>query len=176
MTAAADPQPGDVFVTRSPGALGKIIRLGERLHGGGKAAYWNHAGIVVDNQGGTVEAAARGVVRNTITAHPTRLILPFPEGVDRAKVAHFAVSQLGLHYGYFEVCLLGLDCILPLRFHDHGKRSWICSELAAAALVAGGWSPSLISALTMPSDLVIELTGTKVPASVTTTDGTARAL
>lgn len=51
--------PGDFFVERSPGFGSALIRLGTR-------SRYNHAGIVVDTHGTTLEAMPQGAVWRTL--------------------------------------------------------------------------------------------------------------
>lgn len=149
--------PGDIGAVSGSAFLSRTIQLGQRLHGD---AYWrwNHIFVVVDSDGGTVEAAANGVVRSNVANHGTTLNLGCPTGVDRAKVTEYAVSQLGVEYGYLDVALMGVDCLTHARLHWRGD-SLICSELGALALAAGGWTLPEPAALVMPADLCLYLRG-----------------
>ena len=148
---------GDIGATRGSGFAARLIRFGQRLHGD-RYYRWNHIFVVVDDQGGTVEAGGHGVERSNVSKHPETLNLGCPAGVDRARVAGLAVSKLGVEYGYLDVVLLGIDCLTGAELHLRRGDSLICSQLGALALIAGGWHSPLPPALTMPADLVAALT------------------
>lgn len=149
-------QPGDIGVTTGSTLTDRVIQLGQHLHGDGAASKWNHAFVIVDNDGGTIEAQAAGVVRSEVSRHPHHVLFECPAGVNRAEVVKFAIQQLGTEYDWIDIVALGIDCLLHTKLHEHTD-AWICSELAAAALIAGGWKPPLQPALTMPADLFSEL-------------------
>lgn len=153
---------GDIGVSHSPGFIGHLIRTGERMTNSRQWAKWNHAFVVMDDRGNTIEAGGKGVVRNNVSSHPEHLILHHPAGVDRNKIVACAIKNLGVEYGYFDDVLLGFDCLTHLKLHQHGD-SLICSELATICLIAGGWkSPKSASAM-LPSDLAMALEPKKAP-------------
>lgn len=156
------PQPGDLFVCHGSAIGDRLISFGQRIHDDGKYARWTHAGIIVgaevDGDHVTVEAQAHGVGYHWLSDHSDRLVLPCPAGVDRAKAVEFAKSQVGAHYNWAELVEMGIDCVAHTHLHDTDKGQWICSELAAASWVAGGWQPSLSAADTMAADLAREAT------------------
>lgn len=146
--------PGDIAVETGPSKVDRLIQFGQRIHGC-KLWQWNHAIVVINAAGDTIEAGGHGIVRGTIGSRDVAK-LRFPAGVDRERVVMFAATQLGVKYNYPGVVLLGVDCLFDTKLHSHGK-TMFCSELAAAALNAGGWHSPLIPARTMPADLADEL-------------------
>lgn len=171
MTDPAEPryEPGSIFLAHSDSFLGALIRTGEWLrehvwqvlhHSRRRAGAWewNHAGVIVSAEGGTIEALGAGVVRSDMHVHDDAVVCLPPVGVDPTKVVAFAERQLGRPYGWIEVVLMGVDCVLGTGFRLRAShRSWICSELAAAALEAGGFALSRPVDLTMPFDLAEEV-------------------
>lgn len=154
-------QPGDIGLCKGTGWEDRLIEAGEHLHGDGRWSIYSHAFIVTGADGPTVEAQAAGVVRSTVASHgPAVKIFSPPAGVDRSKVVEFGVSRLGDTYDYLDDVLLGVDCLLHTRLRQRRPGTWICSELASAALTAGGWRSPLPAALTMPADLARLLTPT----------------
>src|SRR5262245_56939346 len=67
---ATDFQPGGFILTHGNAWTSKIIRFGQRLriHGDDrKYAYWNHAALIVNDDGALVEALGAGVERTNIS-------------------------------------------------------------------------------------------------------------
>lgn len=154
--------PGDLGCSSGRSLIDRAIQFGQRCAGAPPGeARWNHAFVIVDTDGTTVEASARGVIRGQVEEHGDRLIVPAPEGVERHKVVNFAMKQVGLPYDFVEICLLGIDCLhRTWNLHRH-SRAWICSELAAASWIAGGWASPRCPAMTYPWDIAAEA-GTRV--------------
>lgn len=151
-------EPGDIGVTTGTATISRLIQTGQRIHGD---AFWkwNHAFVVVDEAGNTVEALGRGVVCSNVANHGEQLNLGCPAGVDRLKVVEFALSKIGDDYSYTGDVCMGVDCLLRTKLHVHSQHSEFCSELAAEALEAGGWVSPTLPALTMPSTLVANMQG-----------------
>ena len=65
--AGSEPQkfnPGDFILVSTNGILAKFIRLGQfiRYHGKMKPfSLWNHAAMIIDEEGTVIEAVGRGV-------------------------------------------------------------------------------------------------------------------
>jgi uncharacterized protein YycO len=141
---ASQPQPGDFILTHSNDWVDKLIRLGQWFRFSGqdrKYAYWTHAAIIVDHDGGLIEALPGGVckshlskyqseeyhlVRLGTSAHPT----------DRAEAVQFAEWCLNHHQQYSWFTLLGMLVGLAtggkISFGYEGQT--ICSGLVARAL------------------------------------------
>jgi hypothetical protein len=141
--------PGYVFVTHAKGAGSTMISLGEHLSAlwhpsklvhKPRPWYYTHAGVIVGDDGTTVEAQAAGVVHGNIAAYAAHALLRPPPGVDLAKVAAAAEAMVGWSYGWGDLIDMGVDTLLHTRLADTDKHQTICSQLAALALVAGGWT------------------------------------
>lgn len=158
-TAGTVWRAGDIGAASGKAVVSRLIQTGQRWRGD-QYWKWNHIFVVVDKAGNTVEATGSGVARGHVDRSDQTLNLGCPAGVDRFKVAAYAMAQLGIEYGYLDVALLGFDCLTHARLCWRGD-SLICSELGALALKAGGWVCPLPAALTMPADLVAGLTLTK---------------
>ena len=149
------PLPGDMFLSRSNSLVGSIIRFGERLRTPSKAAFWNHAGIVINAQGETVEAEGSGVIKGNLSNHDYKVVVPFTgSAADRQQVVDSALSYIGDPYGYLDIVSIAVKLLTGLHLSFHGSRSLICSQLAAKAWEHGGWiSPIIDTAAVMPSNL-----------------------
>lgn len=147
--------PGDIGAERNNSKLARLIQAGQLLWGD-RNWHWNHIFVVTDSDGGTIEAAGRGVVRSNVGNRDV-IKLRFPDGVERSKVVAFATSKLGTPYDYWADVVLGIDCLFHTRLRGESQRRLICSELGALALRAGGWTPPIPTWLIKPGDLVDEL-------------------
>jgi len=137
-------QTGDVGLTRGHGFADWAIRFAESRRYGGASpeAKWNHAFMIVDADGGLIEAEGRGVVANSLAAEysateHTILRPPYPEGgADRAVAV--MRGMLGDHYGYLEIVCEGLAFMFQtkLRFGILGEH--ICSGAVSRAVEIGG--------------------------------------
>lgn len=139
------PQPGDIGLTVISG-WGRLIRLGQWLNGDGFADF-EHAFVVteVDDRGDAhiVEAMPGGAqhVRNWHPADRT-VYLRCPEE-HREAVAAAARGFVGVPYSvadYFALAAHRLHIPTPhLKRFVTQQHSMICSQLADAAAMEGGW-------------------------------------
>jgi len=148
-------QPGDIFLAHSPGLLSKIIRFGERIRTPSADAFWNHSGIIMDTEGNTLEAEARGIIAGKMSSHPISVTID--SGMtpsQREDVLAFAQSCKGDPYSFLDDVFIGIRLLTGLHLAFHGSRSLICSEFAAKSWEHGGkiW-PVLDMACVMPSNL-----------------------
>lgn len=130
-------KPGDYFVARTGGFVAKMIRLLTR-------SQHNHAGIIVDDAGTTIEAypkvgAALGNVKLYRRVNISRLDLP--EAI-RADVVLEAYGLIGRRYGFLDIfCLALLQFgIRPRLVRQRVARSGrlICSQLVDVAYLFAG--------------------------------------
>ncbi len=123
-----------------PAIRGRLIRVGQRLRYRGRAAkytYWNHAALVVDRDGGIVEALGTGVARRSLHDYdPTQytLVRITASEEDRAEAAAFACAVIGAEYGWVTIASIALSLVTggKLAFAIDGQL--ICSGLVARAL------------------------------------------
>lgn len=106
------PQAGDIGLTVITGPVGAFVRVGQWV--AGDAAPVQHAFLVVDDQGATIEAmpGREGVRRNHVerynqaSTHYLR-VLGMDDG-DRHEVARQGVALLRRRYSYMQYPALGL--------------------------------------------------------------------
>ncbi|MBP2370197.1 hypothetical protein [Pseudonocardia parietis] len=127
-------QPGDLFLLTTPGMPGRVIRLVTR-------SRVNHAGIVVDEAGTTVEAMPRGAMHGQVG--PRHIIVRPPmSDVQRAMVVTAARRFVGTPYGFADIAALGLAWfgLRPAFIRRRIARSSrvICSQLVVLCLLAAG--------------------------------------
>jgi hypothetical protein len=138
---------GDIGFARTTGALGFLIRVGEKLKW--RDGKYNHV-FVVTKEGSNwdeveiIQATLRGVIRSKmkdlIKKSSVISIFTPPEGCDPKKVAEFVEKQLGDSYGLGSIFCIGLDILTPewfISFRRNG--TWVCSAVSAEALRYGGW-------------------------------------
>jgi uncharacterized protein YycO len=112
---------------------GKLIRIGTR-------SDWNHVDLLFSD-GTLIGATSAGVQKLTLekriynSSYRTYAYrIDEVEVKDEQKVYEFAMAQLGKTYDYTAVFAF----LLPWRANWNANRRWFCSELVAAAIVAGG--------------------------------------
>lgn len=130
----AAPKTGDLFVVSGRGWVGAAIRLFTR-------SRWTHAGVVVDDDGKTVEAWSQGAVRWHVEPGYSLIRLPVDEDT-RQAIAAAALKLLGTPYGKLDIIYLAL---LTSGIHFKWLREkvartdhLICSQLADQACLDAG--------------------------------------
>lgn len=135
-------QPGDVFGTRNPMALGRMINFIQKLWSKDSASKYSHSGIIIDEDGATFESLWTLNTGNLFKAYTGKEIIvarPISK-YDKAKlltrkekytaVKKIIVEHKGQWYPYWR---LTLQLIPPLA-----KIVWfnrpVCSELVAKYL------------------------------------------
>jgi len=134
------PRPGDFILTHGDEWTSKLIRFGQGLRFRGPRArftYWNHAALIVDDEGGIVEALGTGVTARTIhDYHPTQytVVRITASDDDRRQVARFAQAVIGAEYGWLTIASIAISLVTggALAFAIDGQL--ICSGLVARAL------------------------------------------
>jgi cell wall-associated NlpC family hydrolase len=134
-------EPGDFILTHANHWSSRLIRFSQRLRMRGarrEFAHWSHAAIVVDKEGGLVEAEVRGGVQRSpiskyrnVEYHLVRLgDSATPD--DRAQAVAFALSRVGQPFGIGTSIWVALSLLTGARmsFSTHD----ICSGLVARAL------------------------------------------
>lgn len=158
----ADFEPGDFILTHSNAFVSRIIRWGQSLRFWGKKSkytWWNHAALIVSQQGDIIEALGAGVEKNKLSKYtPTeytvvRIHSDLIAAGDRNEVVSFSEWALGQEYGYLTIISIALSLIFGGKFSFFIDGQSICSGLVARALertkVIFDRSPSHI----MPADL-----------------------
>src|ERR1700728_1390027 len=139
-------QPGDVGLAHGSGLVDWAIRFAETRRYGKKSqeARWNHAFMITDAGGGLIEAAGRGMQRDTMEkeyAHGDFIVLrpSYPSGgADRAVATMTTLFNDKEKYGYLEIASEALAFLTQtkLRFGSAGQQ--ICSGAVSSALDQGG--------------------------------------
>lgn len=142
-----NPQPGDFLLTRGHAWTSVLIRVGERLRFRGanrRFAYWNHAALFTDVNGGIIEALGSGVKAGNISKyapidyHVVRL--DNVSGGDRQHEVEFAKDCLAKHdkYGYLTIASIAFSLLFGGRLEVNVDGQEICSGLVGRALERTG--------------------------------------
>ncbi len=156
---ALDLQPADFLLTHGNSLLGRLIRVGERLHNRGPDrtyARWNHVALLVDVDGGLIEADERGVHRAEITKYEAvEYYLVRIEASDEARThaVQFAEWCLRERLGRLTFVSIALSLLTgsKLDFGLDGQET--CSGLVARSLEHAGFIMETDPSRAMPSDL-----------------------
>jgi hypothetical protein len=140
---AAQYAPGDFILTHSNNVFARLIRFGESLRywGSDRAfARWNHAALIVSEQGELIEALSRGVVQTHISRYrPTEyyVVRLNPDDADPREREHavaYAMFCLGDPYGWVTIASIALALLTGCKFTFGVEGRVICSGLVARSL------------------------------------------
>ncbi|HEY0370555.1 MAG TPA: hypothetical protein VGD79_01040 [Thermoanaerobaculia bacterium] len=142
LQAAGAYRPGDFVLVKSKTLQAKLIRLGQWLRFRGddrRYIGWSHAAVIVDADGGLVEAVGSGVQKSHVdhykdVDHAVVDISALVDAPDREEVVAFANWCLDERYGYLTIISITIAIITgsKLIFGIDGQN--ICSGLVARAL------------------------------------------
>jgi hypothetical protein len=127
-------KPGDFFLLHEEDVESRIIQFGT-------ASHWNHAGFIIDENGGTLEALSTGIVSLNVDR--------FKEGsyeiVDtqlpdatRESVIAWAKTCLGDGYDWLDIIGIGADTLMHAKIVLGTAAHFICSAYVAQGYVLNG--------------------------------------
>jgi len=151
--------PGDFILVSTKGILAKCIRLGQfiRYHGKMKPfSHWNHAAMIIDEDGTIVEAVGRGVVTSHISEYKdveyyyvsTKLN---KQSRDQAVAA--CKSFLKDKYGWLTIMSIAFELLIGIKMQFTNSNTMICSAVVGQSLWAGGVIFDSNPYQMMPADL-----------------------
>ena len=152
-------EPGDFILVETNGFAAKTIRFGQwlRYHGKMKPfSHWNHAGIIINSNGDTIEAKPTNVSQGNIkdyTNCPVYVISTKLNNQSVQQVEAAAKSFLNDGYGWFTIASIVLQLLTGVKFQLSFGNSVICSGLVAQSLWAGGIIFNENPFQMMPADL-----------------------
>jgi hypothetical protein len=136
-------EQGDVFATKNPQSLGKVITFMEMLRCESKSAEYSHAGIIQDAMGKTLEAVWHIEEQNIFEAYKGDKVIiarwngmtpeTYQKGWDSVK------GEIGEIYPYSRLLLH----FLGLARWIHLGNDTVCSELAEKFLINAGYTMGL---------------------------------
>ena len=151
--------PGDFILVSTKGILARFIRFGQFLRYHGKMrpfAHWNHAALIVDEQGTIIEAVGRGVVCSSIEDYndveyyyvSTKL-----NAQSRAQTVAAGRSFLKDKYSWWTIVSIALELLIGIKVQFSSQNSMICSAVVGQSLWAGGVIFDQNPYQMMPADL-----------------------
>ncbi len=160
------PTIGTYGCVHTGGWEATAIRIGTRSH-------YNHVFLVVDDQGGIIEADPGGARRSNINAYGTDNILYSRDVLtptQQTKLVTKAETLLGTQYGWLDIARLSLRSLgiqweWLTRAADNEK-TLICSQLVALCGQAAGldWNCGREApAAVTPADLANRITAVPAP-------------
>jgi uncharacterized protein YycO len=138
-----DYSPGDFILTHNNDLFGKLIRFGQGLRYWGrnrKYAHWNHAALIVSEEGDLIEALSRGVVKTHLSHyknteyHLVDLRETLATNHDREEMVAFAEWSWHQPYGWVTITSIALTLRTGCKFTFGVNGESICSGLVARAL------------------------------------------
>ena len=156
-------RPGDIVLVhtpfrwnRPPTWPGVFIRFGAWLRKETRPyAHWNHAAVVME-EGLVLEAAARGIEWNLVSEYGQdnhAVVTHEANGPDRLQIVDFMLREVGTRYGYLSILWHAVLIIFGGKLVVDADRSWICSEIAAAALLRADIDLGMAPARVTPAHL-----------------------
>jgi hypothetical protein len=158
-----DFRRGDFILTHGASIFSWLIRVGQGLRFWGadrRYTWWNHAALIISDDGALVEALGAGVqqtdlTRYTATEYHLVRLGDLADDHDRDQVVAFGRWCLGEEYGWTTIVSITLSLLTGVKFSFGFDGQSICSGLVARALertnVIFDRSPSHI----MPADLAM---------------------
>jgi Permuted papain-like amidase enzyme, YaeF/YiiX, C92 family len=133
-------QPGDFILTHGGEFFSQLIRFAQQLRFRGadnRYTFWNHAALIVSNDGAIVEALGNGVTRRSLADYAQTqftIVRIAASAEDRAETVRFADACVGLPYGWPTIVSIALSLLTgtTLKFGFNGQM--ICSGLVARSL------------------------------------------
>jgi uncharacterized protein YycO len=159
-------EPGDFVLTHGDAWTSRLIRFGQRLriHGADrKYTHWNHAAVIVSDDGELIEAIGRGVSRTPLSAYRDaeyHLVRIGAGGEDRRQAVAFADWAAGgatgderQRYGFLTIASIAYTLVTGGKFTFGIDGQAICSGLVARAMERTGAIFNRTSTHIMPADL-----------------------
>ena len=160
--AGIEPQkfnPGDFILVSTNGILAKFIRFGQfiRYHGKMKPfSLWNHAAMIIDEEGTIVEAVGRGVRYAHIDEYKNveyYLVNTKLNKQSREQAISACNSFVKDQSGWLTIVSIAFELITGIKLQFSLNNSMICSAVVAQSLWAGGVIFSRNPYQMMPADL-----------------------
>jgi hypothetical protein len=137
-----DFKPGDFILTHGNKILNRLVHFGQRIRFRGadkKYSWWNHAALIVSDEGDLIEALGAGVRETKISKYrPTEYHLvrlgSLATEHDRKKVVRFGRSCIDLPYGNLTIISIVISLLTGCKFTFGFDGQAICSGLVARAL------------------------------------------
>lgn len=153
-------EPGDFFlVHHKKNPISRLIRFGQaiRIHGEDrKYCHWNHAVLIIDDEGNTVEALGKGVSRQHISAYDGVeyvLVNVKASEPDRQQIIDFGQQVVGLQYGFLTIGSIAFSVLTGGKFIFSMEDQLICSGLVARSQERAGALFNRNPDHIMPADL-----------------------
>lgn len=128
------PNPGDIFLAPMPGAVGRLIRVGQWLNGDGFSKV-QHAGVYL-GAGRTLEAMPGGAVIGWLDSYPLSELVWSPwdlTAATRNKIVQTSMSYKGVPYSFVDYLAIAAHRFrLPLpwlKSYVSATGHMICSQL-----------------------------------------------
>ena len=129
---------GDIFLTRNPMMLGRVINAVQKFNSPDNASVYSHAGIIIDESGKTLEALWTVKSQNIYKDYKgiDVLVMRYSGMSDEAFKA--GMKSIHRHVGDFYPVLRLFTMIIPqIAKHLYIGHS-VCSELAGEFLNGAG--------------------------------------
>jgi len=160
--AGQDPTkyvPGDFILVSTKGVLAKLIRFGQfiRYHGKMKPfSHWNHAAMIIDEDGTIVESVGRGVIVSNISEYKNveyYYVFTKLNKQSRDQTVAACKSFIKDKYGWVTIFSIAMELLVGIKVQLTNSNTMICSAVVAQSLWAGGVVFDRNPYQMMPADL-----------------------
>ena len=151
--------PGDFVLVSSKGILAKFIKFGQfiRYHGEMKPfSKWNHAVMVIDEDGSIIEAVGRGVVISNISEYKDVEYYYVSTNLNkqnRDQTVAACKNFLKDKYGWVTILSIAMELLSGIKIQFTNSNTMICSAVVGQSLWAGGIIFDTNPYQMMPADL-----------------------
>lgn len=139
-------QAGDLVFAHGRGIISAAIRLVQSWRSPKADARWNHVAVLMnqDRHGNwwVIQAEGHGVKQaklSDVAPGGSYEVVKCPASANPARVVEFALSQVGVKYGFLTVASILLNVLTPKSIAIRKPHTWVCSALVAGSLWYAGW-------------------------------------
>ena len=134
----AELKAGDLFAVNSPNLLGKCIRFIEKLWAWDREAAYNHAGVIIGQDGSTMEALLTFRISSLDKYRGQKILIVRHKEMTFEKFSQglYALNgEIGRVYPVYRLVLFLIPPLAKISTFGRG----VCSEQTAKFLCAAGF-------------------------------------
>ena len=131
-------QPGDVFCTKNPMALGRAICFVQKIHASDNQAEYSHSGVILDKGGTTFEALWTNKRQNLFHAYQGKKVLIGRHDKMTSEAFQAGWERIKHHEGHWYAGHRIAFFLIPFVAKYLNVGLGVCSELTAKFITGTG--------------------------------------